>query len=149
MTARTSRLLPALTLAALAIAAGIPQQASAQMVPRLVSYPRPATSVAACSVDPQTSLANRRSIAYARGSWNETIEIFKAPNCAPESKLFTVRTGGGYQAGGTLASAAAYRTVTPSPSGAAFLQQQCGQYAWSAGVPQNVSAASCGVVASL
>jgi hypothetical protein len=148
MATRTSFAAALLAVAFLGLVAAVPQVASAQMVPRLVSYPRAGTVVTPCSIDPQSSLSNRRTIQYDRSGWSETVAIFRDPNCSSASTLFTIRIGGSY-AGATPTQAVAYRSVTPSPIGAAYLQQHCGQYAWSAGVMQNVTAESCGSLAAL
>jgi hypothetical protein len=147
MTTRTSLPAAMLAVALLGLVAAVPQGSSAQMVPRLVSYPRVGTVVTPCAIDPQSSLSNRRTIQYGRNVWRETLAIFQDSDCSAASTLFTVRMGGTYT-GATLAQAVAYRSVTPSPIGAAYLQQHCGQYAWSAGVMQNVTAESCGSLAA-
>jgi hypothetical protein len=147
MATRTSFVAAALAFALIGLVAAVPADVSAQMVPRLVSHPRVATVMMPCSVDAQSSLSNRRTIQYGRTGWDETIAIFRDPNCSPGSTLFTIRMGSSY-AGATPSQAVAYRSVTPSPIGAAYLQQHCGQYAWSAGVMQNVTAESCGSLAA-
>jgi hypothetical protein len=137
------------TLALLTLAAGIPERAGAQMVPRLVSYPRNTIAVAACAFDPATALSNRRTIEYAHGTWRETLAVFGDRTCAPESALFTVSAGGRYEPAAPSPWNVAYRTITPTPIGTAYLQQQCGQYAWSAGVVQSISDERCGSLALL
>jgi hypothetical protein len=147
MTARTA--LPALALALAAVAAGTPPRASAQMVPRLVSYPRDGAVSTPCAADPQSPLSSRRTIAYAAGAWHETVVIYRDRACAPAAALFTMQAGGGYRSGASVPWIVAYRTVTPTPLGAAYLQQQCGQVAWSPGVMQIVSPQNCAALAAL
>jgi hypothetical protein len=147
MPTRTSMALLALLF--LALTTGAPRPVSAQVVPRLVHYARNNTVVSACSVEAQTSLSSRRTIAYDRGNWTETIAIYSGNGCSPESNLYTVRAGGRYVADSASPWVVAYRTVTPTAIGAAYLQQQCSQYSWGAGVTQNLSSTGCESIASL
>jgi hypothetical protein len=119
------------------------------MVPRLVSYARNGTVTTACTTNPQTSLSSRRAIVYDRGNWTETLAIFEDRSCSPESTMFTLRAGGKYDAASASPWNVAYRTITPTALGAAYLQQQCAQYPWDPGVAQNVQAGGCGSLASL
>ncbi len=143
-----------LTLALFALAflssvAGAAQPASAQMVPRMVSYPRTSTTVTLCTPELRSSLSTRRTIHYDARSWSETTITFADANCSPESMLFALQTGGDYDVAQSSHWTVAYRTITPTPIGAAYLQQQCGRYAWAAGVAQDVSADACGAIALL
>jgi hypothetical protein len=137
------------TLAFLASAAGAAQPASAQMVPRMVSYPRTSTTVTPCTPDLQSSLSTRRTIRYDARSWNETTLTFAGAGCSPESTLFALQIGGGYDAAQASHWTVTYRTITPTQIGVAYLQQQCGRYAWAAGVAQDVTADACGAIALL
>ena len=60
-----------------------------------------------------------------------------------------MRVGGDYDSTRNDPWTIAYRTITPTQLGAAYLQQQCGGYAWAAGVAQSVTADACGAVALL
>jgi hypothetical protein len=136
-------------LAFLASIAGAAQPAAAQMVPRMVSYPRSSTTVTPCTPDLQSALSTRRTIRYDARSWSETALTFAGENCSPESALFALQTGGAYDAAQSVPWTVTYRRITPTQIGAAYLKQQCGQYAWAAGVAQNVTADACGSIAFL
>jgi hypothetical protein len=138
-----------LALAFLMSAAGLPRPAAAQMVPRMVSYPRTSTAVTPCAPELQSAISVRRTVRYDARSWSETASTFEGPGCAPESTLFTERIGGDYDAARTQPWVVTYRTITPTQIGAAYLQQQCAGYAWAAGVAQKVTADSCGSIAFL
>jgi hypothetical protein len=136
-------------LAFLASMAAVAQPASAQMVPRMVSYPRSSTTVTPCTPDEQSSLSRLRTIRYDTRSWSETTLTFAGSICSPESTLFSLQIGGGYDAAQDSHWTVTYRTITPTQIGVAYLQQQCGRYAWAAGVAQNVTADACGSIAFL
>jgi hypothetical protein len=128
---------------------GAVQPASAQMVPRMVSYPRTSTTVTPCTPDLQSPLFTRRTIHYDARSWIETTVTFAGADCSPESTLYALQIGGAYDAAQASHWTVAYRTITPTRIGAAYLQQQCGRYAWAAGVAQDVTADTCGAIALL
>jgi len=117
------------------------------MVPRLVTYVRPETIVSPCAAGTD-GRSSRRTIAYGRDRWDETLVIFDGQGCAPDATLFTLRLGGGYDSA-SGAQAVAYRTVTPTANGSAYLQRQCGQYAWTPGVVQDLAGATCEGLASV
>jgi hypothetical protein len=135
-------------LAFLVSVAGVALPASAQMVPRMVSYPRSSTIVTPCTTERQSSLSTQRTTRYEARSWSETTITFADANCSPESMLFALQTGGDYEAQSSHWTVT-YRTITPTRIGAAYLQQQCGRYAWAAGVAQSVTADACGAIALL
>ena len=119
------------------------------MVPRLVSYARNGTVSTACTIDPRT-LAFEPALdrLRARHTGPRRCRSTKIGRCSPESTLFTLHAGGKYDAASGSPWNVAYRTVTPTALGAAYLQQQCASYPWGAGVAQNVTAGGCESLAS-
>jgi len=136
-----------LTLALLGAAATCP--APAQMVPRLVPYVRPATIASPCASEAGAGRSERRTLAYARGRWDETLAVFAGPGCAPEAALFTLRLGGTYDPVNGAPWNVAFRTMTTTVAGSAYLQEQCGASAWEPGVVHDVTGATCTLLATI
>ena len=110
---RTPRSLILAASALLALASSLPQAASAQMVPRLASYPKAGTIQTACAPY-GPSLSERRTMEYARGTWRETTVVYQGAEC--KTALYTVQAGGAYEPGRSNPWIVAYRTVTPAPN---------------------------------
>lgn len=114
--------------------AAIPRSSPAQLVPRLVDYPVAQTN--ACVVDRSTHLAERR-VGYPKSSRREDVQVYAESGCGAASLLFTI----------SVASMPAATTITPTAGGVAFLNDRCAQYAWRAGVAQDVTSDPCTFVA--
>jgi len=138
-----------LALAFLVSTAGLPRPAAAQMVPRMISYPRSSTTVTPCTAQGQSPISTRRTTHYDARSWSEATSAFSGSTCARASTLFVLEIGGTYDAAQSSPWIVTYRTITPTQIGSAYLQQQCGGYAWTAGVVQNVTAGPCAAIALL
>ena len=112
-----------LALAALlsAVLAGA-RPAAAQLVPRLVDYP--VVRVAACSPDPAGGVSRQ----VVTNGPQRSVRVYASPVCEPATLLFTIVRG-------TSGS----NSIVPTQSGAAFLADRCGEYAWQPGIAQDVT----------